>query len=620
VRPKAVALVLPAMLLVAGGAASRAQDTAVRASVEPQQIAAGEQTVLSVEVSGPAANQMSPPDLSAIEDFEVVSGPSVSTRFQWINGRTSSSRTFAYVLRPKKTGTLTIPALGLLVQGRTYHTRALEVEIGPVGSARPQGGGVAPGPGFGGAPSAPGGMGPAGPRRGTAQGGNDVRVRTEVDGRTVYVGQQITARFVLDTQTEVLNLGLKDTPNFPGFWTEEIKIPDNLELKRVQIGGEPYNEYTLMKRALFPTGAGTVTIPPVAYQIQVRRRTQDPIESFFFTPTETVVRRTDPVVVEVLPLPAAGKPPGFSGAVGSFSLSVTTDRKEAKVNDAVGVKVRLSGEGNLNAVTASPLPELNDFKEYSPKVSATTSFLGERMRGDKVWDYVLIPLAPGTQTVPALSFAFFDPRARQYRTVESAPIPIQIARGEGGGPSYPAVAQSDVRQLRQDIHYIRTAPGGLADRSGRFYRAPLFLVLLVLPAAADLGLYAWARRRDRSPLSLRARRERRARSVARRRLKEARRRLSPSTSRAFYAAVAQALTGYVADKFDTSAAGLTHQRIQELLSERGVPEELRAAYHRSLEACDFARFAPSSSAGDEMRRALRSAEDTLVALERALSA
>ncbi|HKN47524.1 MAG TPA: BatD family protein [Candidatus Polarisedimenticolia bacterium] len=609
-------LLVFATAIAAGAGLINAQDVTVRAEARPTQVAVGDRVVLTVEISGTSIEQTAPPDISSLDEFDVLGGPSVSTRFQWINGRTSSSRTYTYELRPKRAGSLTIPPLGLLVQGKTYRTRAISIQVVPGGQAPSQ---QAPrpfsvGPSHGGQPPPPGaGRPPA------SAPGPDIRVRAEADPGTAYVGQQVTVRFLLDTQTEVLNLGLKDTPSFPGFWAEDIKVPENLEMKRVQIGNDSYNEYTLMKKALFPTSSGALTIPPVAYQIQVRRRSQDPIESFFFTPTETVVRRTEPLTIDALPLPPGPKPPAFSGAVGSFSLSVTADRSATKVNDALGIKVRISGEGNLDAVTTAPLQELSDFKQYAPKVSSSTSLQGERLREEKIWDYVLIPLAPGVQTVPAVNFTFFDPRLKEYRSVSSAPITIQVARGEErAGSSYPAMAQSDVKLLRRDIHYIKMGRG-LADRSRPFYRTPLFAGLFLLPVAADLGLFVYARRRDLSPANRRARRERRARGAARRRLKEARRRMSPSTARAFYASVAQALTEYVADKFDTSAAGLTHQRIEEVLSERGAPESLRASYHRCLEACDYARFAPASSGAHEMRRTLESAEEALVALERCLA-
>ena len=198
---------------------------------------------------------------------------------------------------------------------------------------------------------------------------------------------------------------------------------------------------------------------------------------------------------------------------------------------------------------------------------------------------------------------------------------IQVARGEGdGGSPYGPVAQNDVRRLSTDIHYIKQATGGLRDRSRPFYRTNLFAALLLMPVAADLGILALVLGRDRRHATARSRRERRARRVGRRRLKEALRRMTPASSRTFYAAVAQALTEYVADKFDTSAAGLTHQRIEELLASRGAREGLRRSFHRCLEACDFARFAPASADVGEMARVLRGAEDILIELERSLAA
>jgi hypothetical protein len=604
-----------------GAVPAAAQDVGVRARVDSTSIAEGGQVVLTVEVSGPSLGEVAPPDVSGITDFDIVGGPMTSNRFQWINGRTSATRTYTYALRPRKTGSRRIPPLGLLVNGRTYRTEPIDVEVAQGGSAggpgppqaAPPGGAIRGGPGRS--------QGPARPQP-APEDVPQVRVVADVDERTAYIGQQVTLRVLLDTQTDVLNLGMKDTPTFPGFWAEEIKLPENLDMRRVQRGPESYSEYTLMKRALFPTGSGTLTIPGMTYQVQVRRRSQDPIESFFFTPTETITRRTEPIAIHVQPLPAAQRPEGFSGAVGNFTLSVTADRRESQVNDAVGVKVKVAGEGNLNAVNALPLPDLSDFKQYAPKVSASTSLAGDRLLGEKVWDYVLIPLAPGSQAIPPVRFSFFDPKAGVYRSVASPPIPIQVARGPEGsaGGSGGVVVQSDVRQLRRDIHFIKQAPDGLRDRSRPFYLSRWFAVLILLPVAADLGVLVFARTRHSQRANARQRRERRARTTARRRLKEARRRMAPATARAFYAEVAQALTEFVAAKFDTSGAGLTHVRIEDLLASRGVPDEERRLFHRCLEACDYARFAPASSGPDERRRTLVEAEEIIVRLERSLSA
>ena len=617
-RLGAGAILLGAWLAVAAPAAL-AQEINVRARVDRNRVGEGGQVILTVEVSGQTLGEVAPPDVSGIVDFDIVGGPMPSSRFQWINGRTSATKAWAYALRPRQTGSRTIPALGLLVGGRTYRTQSIDIDVVPGGTgASPTPQGVPPG--VRGGPGRPGAGTTRMPPEPEAAPGS-VLVATDVDSRSAYVGQQVTLRVLLDAQRDVLNVGAKDSPTFPGFWAEEIKLPENLELRRIQRGGEVYNEYTLMKRALFPTGSGPLSIPSMTYQVQVRRRTQDPIESFFFTPTETLTRRTEPITVQVQPLPAASRPADFTGAVGAFSLTVTADRSESRVNDAIGLKVRVAGEGNLNAVNALPLPELSDFKQFAPKVSTSTTIVSDRLRSEKVWDYVLIPLAPGTQTIPPVRFSFFDPRAGAYRTVASAPVPIQVAKGgEGSGSTGPIVSQSDVRQLRRDIHFIKQASDGLRDWSRPFYRTPLFLALLFLPVAADLGVFVVARTRDAQRATAGLRRRRRARPVALKRLKEARRRGSPATARAFYAEVASALSDYVAAKFDIPAAGLTHDRIEELLVGRGVPEDARRAFHRCLEACDYARFAPASSGAEEMRRTLAAAEESVTKLEKSLGA
>jgi len=616
-RLAAGAILAGAWLAVAAPAAL-AQEINVRARVDRNRVGEGGQVILTVEVSGPTLGEIAPPDVSGVVDFDIVGGPMPSSRFQWINGRTSATKAWAYALRPRQTGSRTIPALGLLVGGRTYRTQSIDIDVVPGGTgASPTPGGVPPG--VRGGPGRAGGN-PRTPAEPEAAPGR-VLVAADVDSRTAYVGQQVTLRVLLDTQTEILNLGSKDSPTFPGFWAEEIKLPENLELRRIQRGGEAFNEYTLMKRALFPTGSGPLSIPSMTYQVQVRRRSQDPIESFFFTPTETLTRRTEPIIVQVQPLPAASRPDDFTGAVGAFTLTVTADRSESRVNDAIGLKVRVAGEGNLNAVNALPLPELSDFKQFAPKVTTSTSVVSDRLRSEKVWDYVLIPLAPGTQTIPPVRFSFFDPRAGAYRSVASAPVPIQVAKGgEGSGSAGPIVSQSDVRQLRRDIHFIKQATDGLKDWSRPFYRTPLFLALLFLPVAADLGVFVVARTRDAQRATAGLRRRRRARPLALKRLKEARRRGSPSTARAFYAEVASALSDYVAAKFDIPAAGLTHDRIEELLVGRAVPEDARRAFHRCLEACDYARFAPASSGAEEMRRTLIAAEESVTKLEKSLGA
>jgi hypothetical protein len=329
---KAMRVLAIGLTLGMGVSGAIGQEVSVRAELPRPRVQEGKTVSFSIVITAPSSVNVTPPDISPIKDFEIVSGPSVSSSFQWINGRTSSSRTYSYMLRPRKTGGLKIPALSVLVQGKTYRTQALNVTVTKAGPN---------------APPTSRRPGTRPPPRGRAQQAVPppvVRVRAVVDRREAYVGEQITLRFLLSTQTEVLNLAIKDNPTFPGFWVEEISLPENLDLRRVQIDGKAFSEFTLMKKGLFPTTVGQLTIPSITYQIQIRRRSRDPLESFFFTPTETLTRSSDPVTIDVRPLPTGAKPPGFSGAVGDFKLAVEADREESQV------KLRPTGR-NLRSTT-----------------------------------------------------------------------------------------------------------------------------------------------------------------------------------------------------------------------------------------------------------------------------
>jgi hypothetical protein len=141
---------------------------------------------------------------------------------------------------------------------------------------------------------------------------------------------------------------------------------------------------------------------------------------------------------------------------------------------------------------------------------------------------------------------------------------------------------------------------------------------MVLPVAGNAALYAHLRRREQLAANAGLFRRRRASREARRRLKRARSLAAPGREAAFFAEVDRAVTGYVADKFDASAAGLTRERMAELLEARGVPEDLRRRTFTCLERCDFGRFAAREAGRDQVKALLGQAEEVVSGLERHL--
>jgi len=606
-------LLLGAGLSLALVSGAFAQDAEIRASADPSRVEEGAEVQYSIQILGSSQQPDEPPNLSHLPGFVVAAGPSVSSYFQWVNGKTTSSRTYTWTLLPQGKGAHTIPPIAISLEGKVYRTPIVRVDVVDAGAGGNPGG------------AQPGGSAPpstfsdprtrrrlASPPESPAS----LFVEASIDKSQAYPGEQVTLVYRVYTQYEIVQMSLNDQPTYQGFWVEDIKADEKYEAKAVARKEGAFTEYTVLKKALFPTSPGSLTIPPLTFRFVVRKRGADAFDSFFFNPTESVFRSSKEVKLQVKELPELGRPPEFNGAVGRFTLSALADRSDTKVNDAVGLKVAVEGQGNINTLGNPTLPPLPDFKRYDPKVEEEMHARSGTLVGSKTWNYVLIPLAPGSQEIAPVRFAFFDPQIEQYKVLESAPIRLKVARGEAGDLPMPSLpSRADIPVLGSDIRYIHLGGEALVDQGKTLYGSRLLLAVVAAPLLLNVALLAFLHRRERLAGSEALVRQRRARKTARKRLARAQGRLSKERSRDFYQELASALTSYLADKIGVPAAGLTYDRIEEVLELRGVDPGLRGQFRRCLETCDFARFAPAASEPAEMEKAFAEAESVVESLE-----
>ena len=602
------------LLFLSPGAATAADDTTVEAHVDAMKLGEGDSLTLTIEVKGSNPGSIEDPDLSGLADFTIAGGPSTSTSTSmlWTGGQASSttSKHYIYILLPRRRGMLTIPTISVRIGNRVRQTNPISVEVveGRLLSRAPAAGRRV-GPGIG-----PNTRRPAQPQ-------GDVIVEAEVDRREAFVGEQILLTYKVYTQVQLMEVpSPQRLPSHTGFWVEEIPVDPRATIHRVQRDGKEFIELTLMKKALFPTTSGDLEIEETAFSLPVKAESQDPFDSIFFAPSSTLFRKTLPIQVKVKPLPTSGRPASFTGAVGSYSLSVQADRREAQVNDAVGLKIAVTGKGNIRTVGEPILPPLPDYKKFAPRAEEKKFLEQDRLSGSKTWDYVLSPLAPGHQDIPPIHFSWFDPGRSAYVETVSEAIPVVVTRGEGQtaiAGAAPEPTRREVTAFGRDIKYIKPA-SSLAARGRPFHRSMTFVGLMAAPVLMNAGLLLMVRRKRHMQANADLLRGRRAPAFARRRLKEARRLLVAGKSREFHQEVSRALTGFLGDKLNISAAGMTHQKIDELLAESGVRDTLRGELKRCLEACDYARFAPSAPGPGEMQTLMDHAGAILARLEREL--
>jgi hypothetical protein len=603
------ALALAAALagLPAGGAAG---DIRVRAYVEPAgRVVDTEPLTLMVAVEGSDLPDVSIRDLPRLVNLRVLNGPSKSTsasfEMQGTEIRRSSSVTLRYTLLPEGPGPAEIPPIAVQLGSEVRRTEAIRLQVERGVTAPPPGGGRRARPG-----RMAEGREAAGP--------GVVFLKAETSASEVWVRQPVPLTVTLYASgADIRGFSWMGFPSFSSFWVEEVPGDANADRYQADVEGRSYNAFPVLRRILIPTSPGEATIDPFAAQLQLRRSSGDPFEDFFMGGGSAVlIRKTDPVHLRVRPLPESGKPPDFSGAVGSFKIRAALDRTDAQVNDAVALKVTVEGDGSLQSAAAPRLDAPQDLKVFEPKITDSVSTSGGKLRSVRTWEWVLVPLAPGDVRIPAVRFPYFDPAAAVYREARGEPMLLAVRRSDR--PTEGPVARGAVEAQRRDLAFIKPLRGKLSIGRPRLDRRASFMALLVLPLILSPVLIGVRRYRTRLSQDRGLVRARRARRLARKRLDATGHRIGVGDAAAFHEAVARALVEYVADRFDRSPAGLTYDVADELLAARGVDLAARSRFRSCLEACDFARFVPEAGTASRKTETLKEARAIVDLLENAL--
>ncbi len=591
--PLAVAL---ALALPAAGLAQSA-----RAFLSQNPVPLNGQFVLNVEVSGSRDSDPALPDLSA---FATYLGSSTSTSMQIVNGRMSTTFTIQYRFQATQEGRFEIGPVTVRVDGRDLRTDPLTIEVSG-----------APAAGSGGRGAADGGIGP-----------DDLFVTATLSAEQAYVNQPVVVEYRIFTRVDVEGLTVVRQPGTAGFWVEELATPQR-PAEQVVRDGVRYASSVVRRAALFPTSAGPKRLEPLVLEAQVRvqrrSRGRDPFGGFF---GDSLFGRRMPVSVasnaldlDVRPAPP-GAPASFSGFVGSLAASAAVDRTAADTNDALTLRLDISGTGNIRTL---PEPRLNlpaAFEVYPPEMREEVEPTADGVRGTRVYEYVIVPREPGRMTIPAVELAYFDVDRDAYAVASSDPITLTVAGDPGPAPALPgARPRTGVDLQRQDIRFIRIAPPSLRAIGSSLFRSVGFWTVVVLPLLALAGAVAVRRHQDRLAGDVAWARNRRASRVAQRRLARAESLCAPDRHREFHAEVSRAMQGFLGDKLNVAEAGLIHDHIRTALAARVVETTVIDDYLRCLERGDRERFAPTEPDTAAMHAVLAEAGRVMTDLDAALS-
>lgn len=569
-----------------------AADIKFTASVSKTEVGTTEQFEVTFTVNA-NGDRFTPPSFNG---FLVVSGPNVSTSMSVINGNASSSMAYSYDLIAVKEGTYTIGPATIVVNGKKLSTNPIKIKA-VKGQAVQQNNNAAA-------------QSQNGPNNGVTmhQPGTDIAkslfIKAVVDKSRVYLGEQITLTYRLYTRVPLVGSEPEKLPDLNGFYSQDIKNPDqNVHWRTETYKGVKYNVADMKQSILFPEHEGDITIDGMSMFFVVRESaaSRDPFDQFFDSYNDVKYKiKSAPVVVHVKPLPQ-GKPDGFGGAVGRFSISTGIDKKELKANEPLNYKIRISGTGNLKLL--KPLsPEFPaDFEKYDPKTVDTIAEKESGVSGSRVYTYLLIPRHEGNFNIDPVKFSYFDPSTGKYVTLPTKAFAIKVNKGlsESNVTAYSGADKQDVKMLNKDIRYIKTDGDDIIKKGEGFYGSGLYYSLLAFGPLLFLGALAYGKWDEKNNSDIVKVKSRKAGKIAAKHLASAQAQLSANNSKAFYENVFRGLYGYLSDKLNIAAADLNRERIATELKTQALDEGLINELLDTLDLCDMARYAPVSGISEQ---------------------
>ena len=580
-----------------------AQDLEFKASA-PAQVILGKPFQLTYSVNQRAKDLLAP----EFTDFDYIAGPysSQSSSTTFVNGKRTSTftLTYTYTLMPSKEGTFTIPPATIKVDGKQHSSNGVRITVLPADQPTTNNSAA---------------------NRNAASSNSAASSSQSVSSENIFMRTLVSKTRVHEQEALLLTYKLyfagvdvaqmtnnTRLPEFKGFLKQELEMGDiQTELEHYE--GRNYQTAVLYRTLLFPQRSGDITIDPANFEALLRVQNRAQVRSIFddfFNSYTTVTKAliAPGATIHVAALPA-GKPAGFSGGVGQFNISSKISNTQLQANEAVTLTITIQGSGNMKLLKTPAVDWPDGFEVYDPKVTNNFKNSTSGVSGTKTIEYLAIPRAGGSYTIPAIPFSYYDIQSDSYRTLSTPEYTLTIERdhtadspANGSAVALPSQVKEDIKQLGSDIRYIHTAlPSSSTTNSSALIaigHSPFALRLIALgylfPTLLAALLFVVFRKRIKENADITRVRYKKANKVAQRRLKSAAQLLRDNQKERFYEEIERAAWSYLSDRLSIPTAQLGKQNIADILASKGVAQNIINELLEVLSTAEFARYAPTS--------------------------
>jgi hypothetical protein len=514
-----------------------------------------------------------PPNFEA-SGFRVVGGPSQSISQSWINGRSSFQKSYTYILLPLKKGNLVIKQAVIEINGQLYKTLPIKINVTNA-VQQPNDPNEPP----------------------SVRADDNLYLVADISKTNPYVNEPITVVYKLyfSYNIGITNWRELNKPKYKDFWSQNIDIKQLVAEEGI-FKGERYRYVVLRKTVLYPQKAGKLEIEPLSLDIdcQVPRGRPN-----FFGQVQLVddSKRVSAgsKVISVKPLPEAGKPEDFSGAVGKFNFKVTPSRTGLKFGESLDLDVSVTGTGNLKLFSL-PKPEVPSTLEmYDPEHTENVSTPLTGMTGSISDKYTIIPQSKGNFPIKPMRFTYFDLSSGSYKTITSPEIMLNVLDGPGLSNSSPVVSGANKVSVTANkaFAFIKQKTTLQPMESDDFLGSGLFYSLLILPFLGIPALILFRKRKEAEDADIVGNKKKKSNALAKKYLSEAQKQINHKEP--FYIALEKALHNFLKAKLSIETSDMSKDKISEILLSRNANSETISDFITLTENCELARYAPSTS-------------------------
>lgn len=503
----------------------------------------------------------------SFENFKVVGGPSQSISNSWINGERTYSKTYTYFLAPKKRGSANIGQASIEVKGVIYKTSPIEINVTAAVDV------------------------PKDPNDPEYLASESIDLVAEISKTDPYLNEAISVvyKLYIAENTGIRTWNEIDKPRYNDFWSQNIDVKE-LKVQEGLYKGENYRFVVLKKTVLFPQKTGELSLEPLTLDISVEVPSNR--RDIFGRRATTTVNRTVTAGnrnIKVKPLPKQGRPENFSGAVGEFDFKVESSKKTLTASEAFNLKLEVSGKGNL-MLFELPEPILPSSLEiYDPEHSEDIKTSLNGTKGRILDNYTIVTNESGQYPIPPISFSFFNPKTKRYKTINSEKIIITASEN-------PSVSKNNVDNISKieskdsKFSSIYTSTKLEPIEKDDFFKSALFWLLFITPLFFIPALIIYTKIKGKRAMDFEGNKIRKNRKLAKKYLSEARKNIGNKES--FYEALERALHSYLKAKLKIKTVDLSKDRIKSLLDNNSISSSNITVFVKLLESCDFARYTP----------------------------